>query len=213
MLMLFAQLQIDMATGFAIVGALVGAIVILVGAIRYLYNALIASYNALIAAMNTVAKAEKDEKDRVIAELTSVKKSYQEIADEAMRSLQETTNFYRKKNGEPPVAFLAPVVSESHSPSTERQREAALVQTMRAKMAAMKLASGLPPREEPERSVAPGQNPMEPQPRLKETMENAVIETVKAVVKDALVDVKEVKAITEETRIDVKEIKGMQEGK
>lgn len=101
---------------------------------------------------------EENEKDR--QELEATKKSYAEIANEAVVTARKTTDFYRAKEGLPPIPVLAPVVSESHSDSTLKQREVAKIATLRAQMAAVKLAEGQEPREEPPHAVEPGQTPM-----------------------------------------------------
>lgn len=111
--------------------------------IAVLFKLLIASKDK---ELQTVIAQTEDEKK----ELEGLKKSYQEIATEALKSATEAANYYREKEGKPPVALLAPVVSEAHSPSTARQRENALIATMRANMAAVKLATGQLPRPEPE---------------------------------------------------------------
>jgi hypothetical protein len=95
------------------------------------------------------------QKDKENAELISVKKSYQEITQEALKSAVDVTNFYRAKEGKPPIIPVAPVVSESHSPSTAAQREAALIATMRATMAQVKVVTGQEPRQEPDHALEP----------------------------------------------------------
>lgn len=139
--------------GITISGAV--ALSILAGAggvIAFLFRALILSKDKEVASISA-------QNDREQKELEGLKKSYQEIAAEALRSATETANYYRAKEGLPPVVLLAPVVSESHSPSTRQQREEALVATMRANMAAVKLAVGQAPRPEPEQAPDNTHNP------------------------------------------------------
>ena len=90
-------------------------------------------------------------KDKQIAALESTKKSYEEMAVEAIKSAKETADYYRRVyENKPPILLTAPVISESHSPSTIIQRETARVATMRASLAAIKLEVGQTPRMEPE---------------------------------------------------------------
>lgn len=123
--------------GLAIIGILLSA---LVGAVTMLFKLLIAAKDQAYSSK--------------LAELESVKKSYQEIAAEAVKSAVDTTNFYRAKEGKPPVLLVAPVISESHSPSTLIQREVAAIQTLRATVAQVKLEENQPPRKEPDRAVS-----------------------------------------------------------
>lgn len=110
------------------------------------------------------------QKDKYASDLESVKKSYQEIAAEALKSALDTANYYRQREGKAPIIPTAPVISESHSPSTPEQREAALVATMRAVMAKVKLITGQPPREEP---------PKAPDEALSPDVKQGVIEVLK----------------------------------
>jgi hypothetical protein len=109
---------------------------------------------ALVAAIGMIFKlyvaAMEKRYDDLLKESEGFKKSYQEIALEAVKAQAETTNYYRVKDGKPPLAIVAPVISESHSPSTQQQREAALIATLRAKVAAAKLADDQEPRQEPD---------------------------------------------------------------
>lgn len=90
-------------------------------------------------------------KDKALADMESLKKSYEEIANEAIKSAKETQDYYRVKyEGKAPIILAAPVISESHSPSTKVQRETAQVATMRASLAKIKLEAEQLPRVEPE---------------------------------------------------------------
>lgn len=123
--------------------------------------AVIAGAGTIIALLFKMVLAGRDrehnlllaQKDAALMELDSLKKGYQEIAGEAIKSAMDTANYYRSKDGKPPIDVAAPVISESHSPSTQKQREMALVQTMRATMAQIKVASGQAPRVEPEHAI------------------------------------------------------------
>lgn len=112
-------------------------------------------FRLLIASKDREHEQILKERETDKAELVAVKKSYQDIAAEAVRSAIETTNYYRKKEGLPPLIIAAPVIPESQSPSTEKQREAAHVQTLRASLANVKLETGQEPRPEPEKAVEP----------------------------------------------------------
>jgi len=90
------------------------------------------------------------------AELRSREKSQQEMADEAIKAAREMASHLLKKEDKMPLLpLIAAVVSESHSPSTSKQRAEADIATKRAELAAIKLAVGLSPRVEPERSIEP----------------------------------------------------------
>lgn len=90
-------------------------------------------------------------KDKALSDMESLKKSYEEIANEAVRSAKETADYYRVKyEGKAPIILAPPVVSESHSPSTKAQRETAGVATLRASLAKIKAESDQSPRTEPE---------------------------------------------------------------
>lgn len=106
-------------------------------------------FHSLITAKDKEMTLAIKEKDRMLLELEGMKKSYQEIAAEAVKGFKEVTNFYRAKEGKPPLLLAPPVVSESHSPSTAMQRETASIQTMRAAMVKLKEETGQEPREEP----------------------------------------------------------------
>ncbi len=133
---LLAQVVLDTAYLLAI---LAGA----GGVIAFLFRALISSKDRELASIIA-------EKDKEAAELTSMKKSYQEIAQEAVKSALGTTNYYREKDGKPPILPVAPVISESHSASTSLQREVAVIQTLRATITQIMLEAGQEPRKEPE---------------------------------------------------------------
>lgn len=110
-------------------------------------------YRALIVSKDRESNQVLLQKDAAIAELVSIKKSYEEVAQDAIKSATATVNHYRQKEGKPPMIPIAPVISESHSPSTAKQRETARIATMRATMANIRLLSGQIPRAEPERAI------------------------------------------------------------
>jgi hypothetical protein len=130
-----------------VVGGLLAA---LVGAMGVLYRQMLVGQDKLLAAKDKEFALAMAEKDRVALETESMKKSYGEIATEAVKSATETTNYYRMKyENKPPLPTVVPVVSESHSPSTSLQRETASIATLRARMVILKEATGQDPREEP----------------------------------------------------------------
>lgn len=163
-----------LAEGLVIEGVYVLAILGGAGTvIAFLFKLLMGAKDKETALLLAQKDAEMREKDKARADLESVKKSYQEIAAEALRSATETANYYRQREGKPPIIPLAPVVSESHSPSTAAQRETALIQTMRATMAHVKSVVGQEPRPEPERAIEPANpatTPAAPQTPFGETV-------------------------------------------
>lgn len=120
--------------------------------IALLFKLLISTKDNLIAAKEREFSVLVAQKDKALADLDSVNKSYREIADEALKSAADTLAHYRQKEGKPPVVPLANVLPESHSPSTPEQRVTADVATMRQKLAQIKIAAGQAPREEPEKA-------------------------------------------------------------
>jgi hypothetical protein len=110
--------------------AILGGVVVLGSSIGLLFRLLLGS------------------KDKAIADLESRMKSLQEIADEASKAARDMGNFMRAKEGRSPIIPVAAVVPEAHSPPTQRQREEAHIATLRAELAATKLAVGLDPRKE-----------------------------------------------------------------
>lgn len=118
-------------------GLLIGA----GGVIAYLFRLVMAAKDREYALL-------LKEKDHDNAELAEVKKSYAEIAKEAVRGYAETANFYRQREGLPPLMLPPAVISESHSPPTEKQKETAFIQTLRAGMARIKEEMGQTPRKE-----------------------------------------------------------------
>lgn len=108
---------------------------------------------ALGSAIALLFKMVISSKDKQLADMESQKKSWEEIANEGVKSAKETADFYRAKEGLPPIILAAPVISESHSPSTAKQRETAAIATKRASLAQIKLMMQQPPRVEPEHAA------------------------------------------------------------
>lgn len=120
--------------------------------IAALFKLLITSKDALIQAKEDAHKLALQQMAAEKAEEVSRKRSYEEVAAEALRSNREMADYVLKMQNKPPMpVLLPPVISESHSPSTEAQRETARIATMRAEMAAIKREMGQEPRKEPER--------------------------------------------------------------
>lgn len=126
--------------GIGVITVLIGG---LVGALVFVFKMYVSNRDA-----QDLAKEKLREKEQ--AELDGFRKSYQEIAIEATKAARVIADREMVRLGKPPVAVVAQVVSESHSPSTSKQREDALVQSMRAQLAAVKISTEQPPREEPE---------------------------------------------------------------
>lgn len=139
--------QIDSITGG-------GIIVCLLSAIGVLFKLLIASEKEKFAVIMR-------EKDAQLLQQEGLKKSYQEIATEAVKSATETTNYYRSKEGKPPLISVAPVIPESHSPPTLKQQEDARIQSMRAEMAAIKVMTGQPARVPSESEGTPKESKLD----------------------------------------------------
>lgn len=112
---------------------------------------LITVVTALAGTIGLMFKLLMSSHAKALADQDSIKRSYQEMAVEAIKSAKETADFYRQKyESKAPIILAAPVISESHSASTKFQREAAQIATMRASLAAIKLAMSQSPRKEPE---------------------------------------------------------------
>jgi hypothetical protein len=119
-------------------------------------SAIIGMVGALGGGIALLFKLLMSSKDKSIADLESRMKSLTEIADEGTRAAREMGNFMRAKDGKSPIIPVAAVVPEAHSPPTQRQREEAHIATLRADLAATKLAVGLSPRKEMESEKGSG---------------------------------------------------------
>lgn len=134
--MFAATLELD-------VGWLISVLVGAGGVIAFLFRMIVTDKNKQIDALTARN-----------TQLENTKQSYEDMAIEGVKSARATANYYLQKEGKPPIIPLVPVISESHSPSTEEQREAARIATLRAEMAQVKVVMGQPPREEPPKQVA-----------------------------------------------------------
>jgi ABC-type phosphate transport system auxiliary subunit len=104
--------------------------------IALLFKLLMASH------ARTVADLEKR-----LGDVEALKRTYQEMAGEAIRSAKQTADFYRLKHeNKPPIVLDEPVVPESSSPPSRLQKETATLATMRANMARIKREMGQAPR-------------------------------------------------------------------
>lgn len=121
--------------------------------IAFLFRALISSKDKELASVIAANDAENKLQDKALLESESRSKSWEEMANESSAALTKMANFVLQKDGKMPLVVLAPVISESHSPSTEAQRATARIQTMRALIADVKLRIGDEPRPEPERAI------------------------------------------------------------
>jgi len=158
--------------------ALVTPVALLVGAggvIAFLFRMIISEKDAK-------AKLIVEEKDRLIADLISERKTNKEIRDDAVKALLQQANWNRAQIGQPPIVVEPPVIPLSNSPSTEKQRDAADVQTAMATLAKLKREMGLEPKEEPEHAVEPGTPQTTPQTTLKEDIKRIPEETATKVV-------------------------------
>lgn len=117
--------------------------------IAFLYKKLISTKDDVIAAKEREFALLAAQKEKAIADLDSINKSYREIADEAIKSAADMLAHFRKQEGKPPVVPLAAVIPESHSDSTPEQRILADLATMRQRVAQLRLESGQPAKEEP----------------------------------------------------------------
>ena len=81
--------------------------------------------------------------DAQLDDLRSQRDSYRNMAEEAVKNIEELVNADRLKKGKPPFDKLAPIVAEHSSPTTEAARDTADVGTMRARLVAANLAMGI----------------------------------------------------------------------
>ena len=143
-------------------------------------------FRLLITEKDAKAKLIEEEKDRIIADLVSERKSNKEIRDEAVKSALQQANWIRAQQGQPPIIVEPPVIPLSNSPSTEKQRDAADMQTAMATLAKVKREMGQEPRPEPEHAaesgVAATQPETSPVTTLKEDIKAIPEKTASAVV-------------------------------
>jgi len=129
-------------------GQLVTAVSVLGGVVSVLFWLLIASKDKLLAAKQAEFDVLLAAQKKLLNDVEGRQKSYEEMAEEAIKSALETANFYRTRAGLPPIIPVAPVIPESHSPPTYIQRQTARIATMRAIMADVKNQEGQEPRTE-----------------------------------------------------------------
>jgi Flp pilus assembly protein TadB len=115
-------------------------VLILAGAVATVFKLLMASKDAQLAAQATQYEAR-------LKDLDSQRKSYKEIAEEAVLIVESKVNQRLDAAGHPATKVLASVVPEHSSPVSVEQQATADLQTLRARITAATLASDLPPRE------------------------------------------------------------------
>lgn len=120
---------------------IVAAVTVLSGAVALLYKT---------QQSNNAREIQRMEKN--IADLESSKKSFEKVAGEAVEAATQINNYLRAQEGKPPLLPIAPVVTESNSPSTAAQRDSAILETLKAKVEAIRLGNNQPPRPEPEQA-------------------------------------------------------------
>lgn len=157
MLPLFADLDPLATAGAAggivtIAGLIGGAVVWFVSYRKGLRSDSIVEWQQLLKEQKAMAQAVSDRQESRIKDLEGQKKSYKEMAEEAIEVSEREVNAKRSSEGKKPFPPIANVVAEHHSPVTIEQQEAADLQTARARITAVKVALDLPPRQagEPE---------------------------------------------------------------
>lgn len=183
-----------------LIGVFVGA----GGVIAFLFRLLVTSMSRELAAEKERFAMILAAKDATQRETVEQKKIYQEVASEAIRSAAETTNFYRQREGKPPLLLPVPVIPEGSSPSTARQLEQAQAASMRAAMVTIKAAVGQEPRKEP----GHGTDFMPAKKDAKTTTEAAKTEAVAAAIVEVSKPILEaVKETGEDTNRRVRDLK------
>jgi hypothetical protein len=110
-----------------------------------LYIALIAGAPGVIAAM--VAGYIAVIKSNLAARERSRAQSFREISHEAVAAVETVAKMTSVNPDVPLVPAIAAVVPEHNSPTTVKQVEDAELQTLRARLVAATLATGLPARK------------------------------------------------------------------
>lgn len=101
---------------------------------------------ALATAVGALFKMLMISHARELADMKEQRDSFREIGAEATDKLVLVSIEKAKRDGKTIIPALAAVVPEHNSPTTQKQQEAAELQTMRAKLTAATLQLGLPPR-------------------------------------------------------------------
>jgi len=102
--------------------------------------------SGLVTAVIFLFKALMVAKEKQLADMTSSRESYKEMAAESIANIEVAVNRVRELNGEQKFKPLAPVVAEHRSPTGEVQKQQAELQTMRARLVAATLNLDIPPR-------------------------------------------------------------------
>lgn len=140
------------AQGVDVGWVLAGLVTILgtvAGVVTILFRLLIATKDQLISAKESAHELALKQLEAEKLEEIGRKKTFQEVAQEAVKYAIDLDGHYRQREGRPPIKPAAPVVTEAHSEPTEAQRESAVIATLRAKMAQLKLEAGQEPRKDP----------------------------------------------------------------
>ena len=93
----------------------------------------------LCSAVVVVFKLLMATKERQLADMQSQRDSYKGIANESVRTMEDLANRVRTEQGKPAFTAIAAVVPEHSSPPSEAQKQAAELQTLRARIVAATL--------------------------------------------------------------------------
>src|ERR1041385_2988656 len=109
---------------------------------------------ALAGAVAIIFRLLQMSNERQVLDITADRNSYRQIAEEAVRQLEQARNQVRERRGQAPFTTFAPVQAEHSSPVKEQQIETAHIATLRARL----IAAVLDIRQEP-----PQYDPNEPE--------------------------------------------------
>jgi hypothetical protein len=124
--------------GAAVIGILMSA---LAGAIGILWKKNDAGHERELTDV-------KLQRDKELADMKAQRDSYKEIGHEAVTNLGLVRALHPEAIVPTMIPRLVPVIPEHNSPTTQVQRDAAELQTMRAQLVAETLRLGLPARKE-----------------------------------------------------------------
>lgn len=158
-------------------------ITIITGLLVAMGTTVVFLHRHLMAAKDAERERLLADREALVKQLEAKKKSYEQIAQEAVHALVEVADKQRAREGRPPVTPLASVVPESSSPSTPAQRDDAAIATLRARMAAVKVDQGLPPRLEPPQA--------DDEPEVGRPVESVLLIKTVAGLTEATMDLKE----------------------
>lgn len=147
-----------------------------------LAGAVVAIFWLLLSAKDKTLELYIKQSSEYMEKQESHKKSLKEIAEEAVKMMEDKQD---KQSGKTRPKKLAPVVPEHNSPVTKEQQETADLQTLRARLTAVTLAEGLPPRESGPPAVEEGMK------NIKDVVKEAIAEVVTPEIKELIVGVKD----------------------